>query len=211
MLRNWSTTRVAERQLFATSDGSCSRPGVFDWKFEHWTGEFVQGAREQGVVLPQDYQILSNTDRFTCCQERMGVQRGDWGERWGLQEVPKGFSGDTAQQQRGSSSSVKVRSSRGFRLQDNQEGGHDQDSSSFSETPPIFLYSLLTRFILSNVRIIGDSVVKTVLKHLLLYTGVYLRWENRAGDRPGVRVPGMEIPWNPDTNLALDPNDSNLF
>ena len=31
----------------------------------------------------------------------MGVQRGVWGQRWGLQEVPKGFSADTFQQQRG--------------------------------------------------------------------------------------------------------------
>ncbi len=38
-----------------------------------------------------------------------------------------------------------------------------------------------------------------------------LRWENRAGARPGARVPGLEMPWNPDTNLALGPNDSNLF
>jgi hypothetical protein len=29
----------------------------------------------------------------------MDVQRGVWGERWGLQEVPKGFSVDTVQQQ----------------------------------------------------------------------------------------------------------------
>jgi hypothetical protein len=32
----------------------------------------------------------------------MDVQRGDWGERWVLQEVPKGFSAGTVQQQRGS-------------------------------------------------------------------------------------------------------------
>ena len=38
-----------------------------------------------------------------------------------------------------------------------------------------------------------------------------LRWENRAGARPGVRVPGLEMPWNLGTNLALGPNDSNLF
>jgi hypothetical protein len=38
-----------------------------------------------------------------------------------------------------------------------------------------------------------------------------LRWENRAGVRPGARVPGLEMPWNPGTNLALGPNDSNLF
>ena len=38
-----------------------------------------------------------------------------------------------------------------------------------------------------------------------------LRWENRAGARPGARVPGLEMPWNPGTNLALGPNDSNLF
>ncbi len=25
------------------------------------------------------------------------------------------------------------------------------------------------------------------------------------------RVPGLEMPWNPGTNLALGPNDSNLF
>jgi hypothetical protein len=24
-----------------------------------------------------------------------------------------------------------------------------------------------------------------------------LRWENRAGVRPGDRVPGLEMPWNP--------------
>ena len=41
--------------------------------------------------------------------------------------------------------------------------------------------------------------------------GFGLRWENRAGTSPGVRVPGLEIPWNPATNLALGPNDSNLF
>ena len=42
----------------------------------------------------------------------------------------------------------------------------------------------------------------------------YLRWENRPGDRSGVRVPGLEMPWIPDTNrgrLATGPNDSNLF
>ncbi len=38
-----------------------------------------------------------------------------------------------------------------------------------------------------------------------------LRWENRAGARSGARVPGLEMPWNPDTNLALGPNDSNLY
>ena len=38
-----------------------------------------------------------------------------------------------------------------------------------------------------------------------------LRWENRSGARPGARVPGLEMPWNPGTNLALGPNDSNLF
>ena len=38
-----------------------------------------------------------------------------------------------------------------------------------------------------------------------------LRWENRAGPRSGARVPGLEMPWNPGTNLALGPNDSNLF
>jgi len=38
-----------------------------------------------------------------------------------------------------------------------------------------------------------------------------LRWQNRTGARPGTRVPGLEIPWNPVTNLALGPNDSNLF
>ncbi len=34
-----------------------------------------------------------------------------------------------------------------------------------------------------------------------------LSWENRSG----VRVPDLEMPWNPVTNLAPDPNDSNLF
>ncbi len=29
----------------------------------------------------------------------------------------------------------------------------------------------------------------------------FLRWENRTGTRTGPRVPGMEIPWNPDTHL----------
>ncbi len=29
-----------------------------------------------------------------------------------------------------------------------------------------------------------------------------LRWENRTGARTGVRVPGLEMPWNPGTNLA---------
>ena len=38
-----------------------------------------------------------------------------------------------------------------------------------------------------------------------------LRWENRAGARSGVRVTGLEMPWNPGTNLVLGPNDSNLF
>jgi hypothetical protein len=38
-----------------------------------------------------------------------------------------------------------------------------------------------------------------------------LRWENRAGVRPGVRVPGLEMTWNLDTNLEPDPNDSNSF
>jgi hypothetical protein len=38
-----------------------------------------------------------------------------------------------------------------------------------------------------------------------------LRWENRTGARLGARVPGLEMPWNPGTNLALGPNDSNLF
>ena len=38
-----------------------------------------------------------------------------------------------------------------------------------------------------------------------------LRWENRAGVRPGTRVPGVEMPWNPGTNLAPGPNDSNLI
>jgi hypothetical protein len=55
----------------------------------------------QGDVFPQDYQILSSTTTYACCQGRMGVQRGDWGERWGLQKVPKGFSAVTVQQQRG--------------------------------------------------------------------------------------------------------------
>jgi hypothetical protein len=31
----------------------------------------------------------------------MGVQRGEWGERWDLQDITKGFSTDTVQQQRG--------------------------------------------------------------------------------------------------------------
>ncbi len=38
-----------------------------------------------------------------------------------------------------------------------------------------------------------------------------LRCELRPGSRPGSRVPGLEIPWNPVTNLARGPNDSNLF
>ncbi len=38
----------------------------------------------------------------------MGVQRVVWGQRWGLQEVPKGFSDDTVQQQRGSKNSDAV-------------------------------------------------------------------------------------------------------
>ena len=38
-----------------------------------------------------------------------------------------------------------------------------------------------------------------------------MKKENRTDVRPGVRVPGLEIPWNPDTNLPLGPNDSNLF
>jgi hypothetical protein len=42
-------------------------------------------------------------------------------------------------------------------------------------------------------------------------SGHGLRWENRAGVRPGVRVPGLEMTWNLDTNLAPDPNDSNSF
>ena len=41
--------------------------------------------------------------------------------------------------------------------------------------------------------------------------GNLLRLENRSGARPGVRVPCLEIPWNPGTNLTLGPNDSNLF
>ena len=43
------------------------------------------------------------------------------------------------------------------------------------------------------------------------YGTVNLSWENRSGTRTGVRVPGLEKPWNPDTNLTPDPNDSNLF
>jgi hypothetical protein len=38
-----------------------------------------------------------------------------------------------------------------------------------------------------------------------------LRWKNRPGTRPGVRVPGLEMPWNPDTNLTKGANDSKLF
>ena len=34
---------------------SCSRPGAFGCKFENWTGQLVQGAREEGDVLPHDY------------------------------------------------------------------------------------------------------------------------------------------------------------
>jgi hypothetical protein len=60
-----------------------------------------QGNVFRGDVFPQDYQILSSTTRCACCQGRMGVQRRGWGERWGLQEVPKGFSAVTVQQQRG--------------------------------------------------------------------------------------------------------------
>ena len=29
-----------------------------------------------------------------------------------------------------------------------------------------------------------------------------LTWENRPGARAGVRVPGLEKPWNPATNLT---------
>jgi hypothetical protein len=28
-----------------------------------------------------------------------------------------------------------------------------------------------------------------------------LRWDSRAGTRPGARVPGLEMPWNPGTAL----------
>jgi hypothetical protein len=63
---------AASRVMLCKICGSCSRPGEFGCKFEHWTGECVQGARGQGAVLPQDY------------------------------EAPKGFSAGTVQQQRGS-------------------------------------------------------------------------------------------------------------
>ncbi len=42
-------------------------------------------------------------------------------------------------------------------------------------------------------------------------TEYLLRWENRSGNRSGVRVPGLEMPRNPGTNLAPGPNNSNLF
>jgi hypothetical protein len=92
---------LASRACLASSGGSCSRPGAFGCKSEHWTGELFQGSREQGDVLPYEYYILSNTARSSSCQGRMGVQRGGWGQRWGLQEVPLGFSADTVQQQWG--------------------------------------------------------------------------------------------------------------
>jgi hypothetical protein len=38
---------------------------------------------------------------FFAGHTRAPVSSGVWGERWGLQEVPKGFSADTVQQQRG--------------------------------------------------------------------------------------------------------------
>jgi hypothetical protein len=58
------------------------------------------GLREV-LDLAQDQVHSANTVRCACCQGRMGVQRDVWGQRWGLQEVPKGFSADTVQQQRG--------------------------------------------------------------------------------------------------------------
>ena len=42
-------------------------------------------------------------------------------------------------------------------------------------------------------------------------SGIQLRWENRSGVRPTGRVPGLEMTWNPDTNLTTGPSDSSLF
>ncbi len=42
-------------------------------------------------------------------------------------------------------------------------------------------------------------------------TEYLLRWENRSVNRSGVSVPGLEIHWNPGTNLTPGPNNSNLF
>jgi hypothetical protein len=35
----------------------------------------------------------------------------------------------------------------------------------------------------------------------LVYYIYNLRWDSRAGTRPGARVPGLEMPWNPGTAL----------
>ncbi len=83
--RNWTVVTVRERHL--SSDQRWiflkTRCSVFGCKFENWT-ECVQGKREQGDVLPEDYQVLSSNTRCVCCQGRMDVYRSGWGLRWDL-------------------------------------------------------------------------------------------------------------------------------
>jgi hypothetical protein len=98
--KSWSSS-VFRRVTTGAGLRRCIGPAVHsDASLSIGQGNSFRG-QENKDFFPQDYQILSNTDRCTCCQGRMGVERGVRGQRWGLQEVPKGFSADTFQQQRG--------------------------------------------------------------------------------------------------------------
>ena len=57
-----------------------------------------------------------------------------------------------------------------------------------------------------------DVVVRVFGRTLLTsFNPQSLRCDSRTGPRPNVRVPGLEMPWNPDTNLTIYSNPLKFF